>query len=233
MVTNPIIVAIDTPDRPSALDLAAQTAPWVGAFKIGLGLLHGPGANLIGSLGELGLPVFADAKLHDIPTQVARAARALGRAGARWVTVHASGGAAMMAAAVEGLHDGSGGRGGVLAVSVLTSLDEAALRPLGIEAGPEELVPKMAAVAAIAGVEGLVCSPHEIGAVRRAAPTLAIVTPGIRPPGSAVGDQRRTATPQEAVAAGATWVVVGRPITAAGDPAAAAEALARGLIQVP
>lgn len=223
---NPIMVAIDTMDRESALQLARQTAGSVGAFKIGLGLLHGPGAGLIAELTDLGRPVFADAKLHDIPTQVERAAVALGRAGARWVTVHASGGIEMMEAAVAGLAAGSENTGGVLSVSVLTSLDQASLHQVGIAGDPSELVRAMARAAAGAGAEGMVCSPHEIGVVKAAAPDLAIVTPGIRPIGAAAGDQRRTATPAAAVAAGATWLVVGRPITAAEDPAAAAAAIA-------
>ena len=223
---NPIIVAIDTTDRQSALDLAKLVAPAVGAFKIGLGLLHGPGAGLIAELDEIGRPVFADAKLHDIPTQVERAAAALGRAGARWVTVHASGGVEMMDAAAVGLAAGSDGRAGILSVSVLTSLDGPALARIGISSEPEGLVAAMARAAATAGAEGMVCSPREIGVVKAAAPELAIVTPGIRPAGADRGDQRRTATPAEAMAAGASWLVVGRPITTAADPAAAAAAIA-------
>lgn len=222
----PIMVAIDTMDRQSALELAGVTSPAVGAFKIGLGLLHGPGPRLIAELNTIGRPVFADAKLHDIPTQVERAAVALGRAGARWVTVHASGGAAMMEAAVAGLEAGSNGAAGILSVSVLTSLDGPSLRQVGITAAPDELVAAMARAAAAAGAEGMVCSPHEIEVVKSAAPGLTIVTPGIRPAGAAIGDQRRTATPAAAIAAGASWLVVGRPITAAADPAAAAAAIA-------
>ena len=221
-MTNPIIVAIDTADRDSALALAGTVAGSVGAFKVGLGLLHGPGPGLIADLRDLGRPVFADAKLHDIPSQVERAARALGAAGARWLTAHVAGGSAMMEAAVAGLAAGSGGTGGVLGVSVLTSLDGAALAEIGIGESPEELVSHMARVAEESGAEGVVCSPREITLVRRSAPRVAIVTPGIRPAGTAVGDQLRTATPREAMVAGATWLVVGRPITAADDPAAAA-----------
>jgi orotidine-5'-phosphate decarboxylase len=221
------MVAIDTTDRQSALDLARITCPAVGAFKIGLGLLHGPGPCLIEDLTAIGRPVFADAKLHDIPTQVERAAMALGRAGARWVTVHASGGAAMMEAAVAGLEAGSDGAGGILSVSVLTSLDGASLRQVGISGEPDELVAAMASAAAAAGAEGMVCSPHEIEVVKTAAPGLTIVTPGIRPAGTPAGDQRRTATPAAAIAAGAAWLVIGRPITAAADPAAAAADIAQ------
>jgi orotidine-5'-phosphate decarboxylase len=226
VVTNPIIVAIDTSDGASALALAGAVADSVGAFKVGLGLLHGPGPGLIGELHDLGRPVFVDAKLHDIPSQVERAAHALGRAGARWLTAHVSGGSAMLEAAVAGLAEGSGGTGGVLGVSVLTSLDAADLAEVGIDESPEDLVARMARVAESSGAEGVVCSPREISIVRAAAPRVAVVTPGIRPTGSAVGDQRRTATPLEALTAGATWLVIGRPITAAADPAAAAAEMA-------
>lgn len=225
-MTNPIMVAIDTADRDGALALAGAVADSVGAFKVGLGLLHGPGPGLIGDLVALGRPVFVDAKLHDIPSQVERAARALGRAGARWLTAHIAGGSAMLAAAVTGLSEGSGGTGGLLGVSVLTSLDAAALAEVGIFESPEELVAQMARVAETSGAEGVVCSPREISIVKAAAPRVAVVTPGIRPAGAAVGDQRRTATPQDALAAGADWLVIGRPITAAGDPAAAAAEIA-------
>ena len=226
MVKNPIMVAIDTSDRASALALADAVAGSVGAFKVGLGLLHGPGPGLIGELADLGRPVFVDAKLHDIPSQVERAARALGNAGARWLTVHVSGGSAMLAAAVAGLEEGSGGSAGVLGVSVLTSLGIADLAEVGIGASPAELVERMARVAASSGAEGLVCSPREIAIVAVAAPTLAVVTPGIRPEGSALGDQQRTATPRSALDAGATWLVIGRPITAAADPSSAAAEIA-------
>jgi len=230
VVTSPIMVAIDTTDRASALDLALETKESVGAFKIGLGLLHGPGPGLIGELASLGRPVFADAKLHDIPTQVERAAAALGQAGARWVTVHASGGRTMLAAAVAGLSDGSNGVAGVLAVTVLTSLDERDLRDIGIGEQPLHLVATMAGIAEWAGAEGVVCSPLEIAAVRRAAPTLAIVTPGIRPVDVGAEDQQRVATPQQALADGASWLVIGRAITAAADPGAAAAKIAASLI---
>lgn len=228
-MNNPIMVALDTPDGESALAMASAVAESVAAFKIGLGLLHGPGAGLISELTAIGRPVFADAKLHDIPSQVERAARALGLAGARWMTVHISGGAEMMAAAVAGLADGSDGSAGVLGVSVLTSLDSAALDEVGISRQPAELVARMAAVADSSGAEGVVCSPLEIGIVKGVAPRIATVCPGIRPAGSAAGDQRRMATPQEAVAAGATWLVIGRPITGAGDPAAAAAEIVASL----
>ena len=226
MVTNPLIVAIDTSSRDDAIALARRVAPHVGAFKVGIGLLYRAGPGLIGELAAMGRPVFADAKLHDIPTQVGRAADALGRAGARWVTVHASGGTAMMRAAVEGLSAGSSGAAGVLAVTVLTSLDAASLRSVGIEADPAGIVGQMAAAARDASVEGVVCSPLEIGIVHEVAPQLTIVTPGIRPDGTGLGDQKRVATPQQALADGAHLLVIGRAITEAEDPALAAAAIA-------
>ncbi len=202
----------------------------MGGFKVGLGLLHGPGPGTVAAVAALGLPVFADAKLHDIPSQVEAAAAQLGRVGARWVTAHVSGGQAMLEAAVAGLTRGASGPAGVLGVSVLTSLDESALAAVGISSSPGKLVSRMARVAARAGCEGLVCSPLELGVVATVAPALVRVTPGIRL-SDADDDQRRTASPREALDRGATWLVIGRPITKAADPVAAAaeiEAMVRG-----
>jgi orotidine-5'-phosphate decarboxylase len=225
----PVIVALDLGSAEEAVRLARAVAPHVGGFKIGLGLLHGPGPATIGALAALGKPVFADAKLHDIPTQVGAAARRLGEHGARWVTIHASGGAAMVEAAVEGLAAGNPAAG-VLAVTVLTSLDDADLTAVGIPATPGKLVSRMAQVAAAARCEGVVCSPRELGIVGEVAPELRRVTPGIRPAGTSGGDdQARTATPAEAIGFGADLLVVGRPITAAPDPAEAAAALAESI----
>jgi orotidine-5'-phosphate decarboxylase len=223
----PIIVALDLPSAEDAIRMAQSLAGHVGGFKIGLGLLHGPGPATITALAELGLPVFADAKLHDIPSQVEAAAERLGHWGARWVTVHLSGGPAMVEAAVGGLERGSGGSAGILGVSVLTSLDAPALSAVGISATPGKLVSRMARVADAAGCEGLVCSPRELGIVGDVAPGLVRVTPGIRPSTSARGDdQARTATPEAAIRHGATWLVIGRPITRAADPVTAAADIA-------
>ncbi len=226
MTSPPVLVALDVATAEDAIRMAKQVAPHVGGFKIGLGLLHGPGPATIAALAELGKPVFADAKLHDIPTQVGAAATRLGRWGARWVTAHVSGGEAMLRAAVEGLATGSDGTAGVLGVTVLTSLDPAALSAVGIPTSPGKLVSRMARVAARAGCEGLVCSPQELGVVAEVAPELTTVIPGIRPAGAAGDDQSRVATPAEAIDRGADWLVIGRPITRAPDPAAAAEAIA-------
>jgi orotidine-5'-phosphate decarboxylase len=226
MVTdNPIIVALDLPTAEEAVTIAKQVAPYVGAFKVGLGLLHGPGPGTIDALVRLERPVFADAKLHDIPSQVERAAERLGNHGARWVTAHVGGGAAMLEAAVSGLDRGSGhARAGILGVSVLTSLTPSDLERVGIRRTPGQLVGKMSKVAAASGCEGLVCSPQELNVVAQAAPALLRVTPGIRPVATD-DDQARTSTPESAIARGAHLLVIGRPITQADDPAAAAAAI--------
>lgn len=222
---NPIIVALDLPTAEEAVKIARQVAPFVRGFKVGLGLLYGPGPGTIDALVRLDRPVFADAKLHDIPSQVERAAERLGTHGARWVTAHVGGGLAMLEAAVAGLERGSGqAEAGILGVSVLTSLHAADLERIGIARSPGQLVGKMSKVAASSGCEGLVCSPRELNVVAQAAPDLLRVTPGIRPV-EIVDDQARTATPTDAIARGADLLVIGRPITAAEDPAAAAEAI--------
>lgn len=224
---NRIIVALDLATAEEAIRLAKRLAPHVGAFKVGLGLLYGAGPGVATALVDLGKPVFADAKLHDIPSQVNMATRRLGRLGVRWVTAHVSGGEAMLRAAAEGLAESSGGCAGILGVTVLTSIDQADLTALGITSTPGKLVSKMSRVAVAAGCEGIVCSPQELAVVRSVAPDLLRVTPGVRPAGAASGDQRRVMTPAEAIERGAHWLVVGRPIIAAPDPAAAAADLAR------
>jgi orotidine-5'-phosphate decarboxylase len=221
-----IIVALDVPTAESAVGMAEKVADHVVGFKIGLGLLHGPGPLLISALVALGKPVFADAKLNDIPSQVEVAARRLGEHGARWVTAHVSGGQPMLEAAVAGLREGAGAApAGILGVTVLTSLDDASLARIGIDRSPGKLVARMAKVAAAAGCEGVVSSPRELTVVSDVAPALLKVTPGIRPV-DRDDDQARTMTPSEAVARGADLLVIGRPITAASDPGAAAAAIA-------
>lgn len=222
---NPILVALDVRTAEEAVRLATQVAPHVGGFKVGLGLLHGPGPGIVGAIARIGA-VFADAKLHDIPTQTERAARRLGEYGARWVTAHAAGGLEMLESARSGL-DAAGG--GILAVTVLTSLDTQALTAIGFDRTPGKLVSKLAKVASAAQVEGVICSPSELGVVAEVAPELVRVTPGIRPEGAALDDQRRTATPEEAIRRGADFIVIGRPIIAAPDPGKAAEEIAATL----
>lgn len=229
MSRPPVIVALDLGSAEEAVAMATDLAPHVGAFKVGLGLLHGPGPGVIDALVRLDTPVFADAKLHDIPSQVRAAAYRLGAHGARWVTAHVGGGLAMIEAAVEGLTAGAGSaKAGVLGVSVLTSLDSPDLERIGIQRSPGQLVGKMAKVAAAGGCEGLVCSPRELNVVAQAAPNLVRVTPGIRI-GQVDDDQARTSTPADAIARGADWLVVGRPITAAPDPVEAARAIAASI----
>lgn len=225
--TRRIIVALDVADAERAVRLAMQVRDHVAGLKVGLGLLYGAGPGIVTALVDLGLPVFADAKLHDIPSQVGAASRRLGRLGIRWMTVHMSGGDAMVRAAVEGLGETSPGHGGVLGVTVLTSLDAASLVDVGITATPGRLVSKMARLAASTGCEGVICSPQELTVVGDVAPGLLRVTPGIRPAGEEHGDQARVMTPEAAVRRGADLLVVGRPITGADDPEAAAAALAK------
>jgi orotidine-5'-phosphate decarboxylase len=223
MVTNPVLVALDTPTAEEAVRLAKAVSADVGGFKVGLRLLLGPGPATVAAVADLGKPVFADAKLHDIPSQVEAAARRLGEFGARWVTAHAAGGPAMLEAAEAGL--GSVGSGRVLAVTVMTSLTEADLIAAGVGSTPGKLSARMSKLAARAGCEGVICSPRELGVVGEVAPGLLRVTPGIRPAGPGDDDQARVATPVEALGWGADWLVIGRPITSAADPAAAAAAI--------
>jgi len=227
MVTpNPILVALDTQTAEEAVRLATAVEASVGGFKIGLRLLLGPGPATISAVSGLGKPVFADAKLHDIPSQVEAAARRLAGYGARWVTAHVAGGPAMLEAAASGLAAGSGDHAGVLGVTVMTSLHTADLAAVGIKASPGKLTSRMARVAAQAGCEGVICSPRELGVIADVAPELVKVTPGIRPETyQSSDDQARTATAGDAIRRGADWLVIGRPITEAPDPVAAAAAL--------
>jgi orotidine-5'-phosphate decarboxylase len=174
--------------------------------------------------------VFLDLKLHDIPNTVAGAVRSLAPQGAAMLTLHAGGGPAMITAAREAAGKAGSARPILLAVTVLTSMDAEALHSVGVAGGPTQQVLRLARMAMAAGADGLVCSPREVAPIRDAlgeAPFL--VVPGIRPAGADKGDQARTATPEEAVAAGADWIVVGRPITGAADPAAAARAIIASL----
>jgi orotidine-5'-phosphate decarboxylase len=167
--------------------------------------------------------LFLDLKLHDIPNTAAAAARALGRLQPAMLTVHASGGSAMITAARDALNAAGAHRTLLLAVTVLTSLDATSLHALGIADDPAGQALRLGRIAIEAGANGLVCSPHEVEALRAAfGPDICLVVPGIRPAGAAQGDQARTMTPLEAVSAGADWIVVGRPITASTDPAEAA-----------
>lgn len=217
------MVALDVPTGEEALRLANELHPHVGGFKVGLELLMGEGPDIVSQVAALGAPVFVDAKLHDIPNTVAKAASRLGSIGARWVTVHASGGEEMLHSAVDVLT----GSAGVLAVTVLTSLDPPTLEAVGVGRTVGDQVEAMARLGAAAGVEGVVCAVPEVALVKALGLGLIVATPGIRPAGSESADQKRVATPGTAAREGADLLVVGRPITAAADPVAAALAVAK------
>ena len=224
---NPIIVALDLPSPQKALKLAGELAPVVGAFKVGKQLFISGGPDVVRKLRATGAKVFLDLKLHDIPNTVAKAVIAATDLGVQMATVHASGGTAMLAAAENAAHEQAAMLRAepplVLAVTVLTSMDDSDLAELGIECGVQEQVLRLAKLATGAGLRGLVCSPQEIGMLRaELGDNVQLVTPGIRPATIKADDQKRTMTPAEAVQAGANWLVIGRPITGAADPKAAA-----------
>lgn len=220
-----LIVALDYPTLDQAAQTARLLAGKVGVVKVGLELVGGAGPAAVSRMRELGHRVFWDTKLHDIPNTVAGGAAQVGRAGAAMFTVHSLGGRAMVTAAREAVEPFSP-RPLVLAVTLLTSMDEETLAQVGIAGPVEQRVVALARMAQAAGADGVVASPHEVTALRVACgPDFLIVTPGVRPAGAAAGDQKRVATPAQALAAGADYLVIGRPIAAAADPAAAARAV--------
>jgi orotidine-5'-phosphate decarboxylase len=228
---SPVFVALDTPELSRAIEIATRVRPHVGGLKIGLEFLAANGPGGVKKIVELGLPVFADTKLHDIPNTVAGASREVAALGISMFNVHASGGTAMLKAAREASY-AVDPRVKLVAVTVLTSMDNADVEQVG-QRGPLEVqVVRLAELARAAYLDGVVCGASEIRAVRSATdPNFLIVVPGIRPGGSATHDQRRSMTPSEAVRAGADILVIGRPITAASDPAAAARAIAEELTE--
>lgn len=222
-----LVVALDVPSAKEALALAERLAGRVGMLKVGLELFCAEGPAFVREL-QTKVPVFLDLKLHDIPTTVRRALEALLKLDPRLINVHAQGGPAMLEAAVEAVrqHQAAGGRTELLAVTVLTSLDREALAALGHAGRAEDLALAYARLAHQAGCAGVVCSAWEAASIREACGEgFHRLTPGIRPAGAATQDQARVMTPAQAVKAGSTWLVVGRPITHAADPAAAAEAI--------
>jgi orotidine-5'-phosphate decarboxylase len=229
---NRILVALDVDSRAKALALADTLRGSVAGFKIGKQLFTAEGPDIVRALTARGDRVFLDLKFHDIPNTVAGAVTSAAATGAWMVNVHASGGTAMMraaAAAARAAADKSGGtRPLVIGVTVLTSMNEAGLAEVGTSRPVLDQVVHLALLAKSAGLDGVVASPQEIAAIRQACgPDFQIVTPGIRPAGQAgKDDQARTLTPVEAVAEGATYLVIGRPITGAADPRAAAEGIA-------
>ncbi len=225
-----LIAALDTADPRQARAWAEAVAPHCAGVKLGLEFFaaNGP-AGVREVAGRSGVPLFLDLKLHDIPNTVAGAVRAVLALRPAMLTVHAAGGAAMIAAA----HEAGAAAADpplLLAVTVLTSLDAAALAATGVEGEPAAQVLRLGRLAIAAGADGLVCSAHEVAALRAAlGPAPLLVVPGVRPIGSEAGDQARVATPAQAVASGADLVVVGRPITGAADPGAAAAAIAMAM----
>lgn len=222
----PIAVALDAPDLETAARWAGLVTPHVSTVKVGLELYLRYGPGIVASIrGASGVQVFLDLKLHDIPATVAGAARAVARLRPELLTVHAAGGPEVIRAAVAGAPDTM-----IAAVTVLTSLNSADLERIGVSGPLTDTVRRLSALAVAAGARGLVCSPQEVAAVRQeVGPDVLLITPGVRPAGSAADDQARTATPEEALRAGADLLVIGRPITGAPDPGAAAAAIAAPL----
>jgi orotidine-5'-phosphate decarboxylase len=225
---NPIIVALDVPTAEQALQLAGTLAPVVGAFKIGKELFTCAGPDIVRRVRATGAAVFLDLKFHDIPNTVAKAVAAATRLDVQMLTIHTSGGLAMMQAAEEAAQAAAAQSSRpaplVLGVTVLTSLNSDALAEIGMEANVGRQVERLASLAVRAGLRGLVCSPLEVAGLRQILPaTLQLVTPGIRAGGEKADDQKRTLSAREAIESGANWLVIGRPICAAENPRAAAE----------
>ncbi len=219
-VRDRIIVALDFPTSADALALVRRFSPHGGLFKIGLQLYIAAGPEIVRAVHDLGGRVFLDLKLHDIPNTVGRAVESARSLGVEMLTVHLGGGRAMIEAAVGAAPT----KLMLLGVTVLTSSDETTLREVGVAAGMEAQVLRLAHLGAECGIGGIVASPHELAALRLAhGSKIKIITPGIRPAGSVAGDQKRAMTPAEALKAGADFLVIGRPITAAPDPFAAFE----------
>jgi orotidine-5'-phosphate decarboxylase len=222
----PVAVALDAPDLETAARWASLVTPHVSTVKIGLELYLRYGPNVVASIkGASGVRVFLDLKLYDIPATVAAAARTVARLHPDLLTVHASGGADVIRAAAE---NAPGTK--IAAVTVLTSLSEDQLVQTGVTSSVHDAVLRLSALAVDAGARAIVCSPREVSAVRaEVGPGIMLITPGVRPAGSAAHDQARVATPEEAVKAGSDLLVIGRPITGAPDPGAAAAAVAASL----
>jgi orotidine-5'-phosphate decarboxylase len=222
---KPVFVAIDTPDIHRAVALARQVRGIAGGVKLGLEFFCANGHQGVLRMAERELPIFLDLKLHDIPNTVAKAVEALAPLSPAILTVHAAGGREMLAAAKKAAPPSTK----VVAVTVLTSLDQGDLRDIGVEASPADQVTRLARLAQESGVDGIVCSGSEVAHAKAAWPDGFFVVPGVRPPGSDVGDQKRVVTPREALDDGASVLVIGRPITGAPDPAQAVRDIAASL----
>jgi orotidine-5'-phosphate decarboxylase len=226
---KPIFVAIDTPELAHALEIGEAVRDHAGGLKLGLEFFSAHGPDGVRRIARLGLPVFLDLKLHDIPNTVAKAVEALSPLEPAILTVHAAGGREMLYAAKRAAPEATK----VIAVTLLTSLDAGDLEDLGIQRSPADQVAHLAWVARDSGVDGIVCSGAEVGAARTAWPSGFFVVPGIRPAGAEIGDQKRVVTPAKALEDGASVLVIGRPITEAADPARAIMDIAAGLSHMP
>jgi len=225
---NPVFVAIDTPDLDRAMAIAEAVRGSVGGVKLGLEFFSGQGPVGVRNIAALGLPLFLDLKLHDIPNTVAKATAALAPLQPAILTVHAAGGREMLAAAKAAAPPATK----VVAVTLLTSLDAGDLSDLGIERSPADQVQRLAWIARDGGLDGIVCSGEEVAAAKAAWPNGFFVVPGVRPQGADLADQKRVVTPQLALERGASVLVIGRPITGAPDPAGAAMDICAGLTHI-
>ena len=224
-MSSPIFVALDTPDLERAKSIASRIRNHVGGIKLGLEFFAANGRQGIKEMAELGLPIFLDLKLHDIPNTVGKAVQALRPLEPAILTVHASGGRSMMEDAKAAAPQGTK----VVGVTVLTSLDGSDLRSIGVDADPHSQVERLTSLAREAGIDGLVCSGNEVAAAKKLWPNGFFVVPGLRPADGPVGDQKRVMTPRKALDNGASILVIGRPITQADDPDQAARAIAATL----
>ena len=223
MTKAPIAVALDAPDLANMQDWALQASPYVEVLKVGLEVFLRDGHSSVTSVREVSeCDIFLDLKLHDIPATVAGAARSVAALAPKYLTVHASGGVQMISAAAEALPNTL-----ITAVTILTSLDQEQLTNMGWAGNAQDIVVNLAKQSVDAGARAIVCSPQEVAAVRNAVGAdIVLITPGVRPAGSDAGDQKRIATPEQALADGANILVIGRPLTAAGNIAEAAAAIA-------
>jgi orotidine-5'-phosphate decarboxylase len=227
---NPVFCAVDTPDLAGAGKLVDALQGKVGGVKLGLEFFMAHGAAGYLAIAAKGLPIFLDVKLHDIPNTVAGAIASLLPLHPRFITIHAAGGAVMMRAAAEAAAKAGADRPKLLAVTVLTSLDNADLAAVGQDADATRQVVRLAKLAQASGIDGAICSPEEIPALRAAlGKEFILMVPGIRPEWAAANDQKRTLTPRQARDAGASYLVIGRPITKAADPAEVAGRIAAEL----
>lgn len=222
---SPIIVALDFPSRDAALKLADQLDPALCRVKVGKELFTRCGSDIVGTLRDRGFEVFLDLKFHDIPNTTAMAVKAAAEMGVWMVNVHCSGGLRMMVACRETLERLNGPKPLLIGVTVLTSMEREDLAGIGLDVEPQVQVLRLAALAEKAEMDGLVCSAQEASALKAAHSRLQLVTPGIRPAGSAQDDQRRILTPREALDAGSDYLVIGRPISQAANPAQALSAV--------